>query len=395
MNQKANYWLLPDGINEVLPEKAKQLEMLRRQLLDVFQSWGYELVMPPMIEYLESLLTGTGHDLDLKTFKLIDQLNGKTMGVRADMTPQVARIDAHSLRREEPTRLCYIGTVLHTRSEGLASSRSPMQVGAELFGHAGINSDIEVINLMIETLSSAGIKGLHVDLGHVGIYRSLISRSSISEAEETTLFDMLQRKSLPEIKTYFANLDIEPEMAASLTALAQLNGDLSVIDTARDILGNEDETINNALNDIECIANVISQQNTDITINIDLSELRGYHYQTGMVFAAYVPGHGQELARGGRYDEIGKVFGRARPATGFSTDLKVLAKLAVSTEAVTMSKILAPSINDESLQRVVRELRAAGDIVIASLDESVTNAKQMGCDRVLQQQDKNWIVINR
>lgn len=392
MNKKADYWLLPDGINEVLPEKAKQLEMLRRQLLDVFQSWGYELVMPPMIEYLESLLTGTGHDLDLKTFKLVDQLNGKTMGVRADMTPQVARIDAHSLRREEPTRLCYIGTVLNTRSEGLASSRSPMQVGAELFGHAGIKSDIEIINLMIETLSSAGINGLHVDLGHVGIYRSLISRAAISEAEEAVLFDMLQRKSLPELKTYFENLNIKSEMVAALTALPQLNGDLSVIDAARSIFGDEDDVINHALNDIERIAQVIAQQNTDITINIDLSELRGYHYQTGIVFAAYVPEHGQELARGGRYDEIGKVFGRARPATGFSTDLKVLAKLGASTEATALSKILAPSIDDESLQRVIRELRAAGDIVIASLDEGVASAKQMGCDRVLQQQDKSWIV---
>ena len=222
---KTDRWLLPEGIEEVLPEQAKRLEQLRRTLLDTYESWGYDLVMPPLIEYLESLLTGTGNDLDLQTFKLTDQLTGRLMGVRADMTPQVARIDAHQLNRETPTRLCYMGTVLHTRTDGFAGSRSPLQVGAELYGHAGIESDVEVISLMLETLAKSGVAAPFVDLGHVGIYRELVKQAGLDREQEATLFDSLQRKANTEIAEYLKDWKLDSKIASAIAALTDLNGD--------------------------------------------------------------------------------------------------------------------------------------------------------------------------
>jgi len=265
---KTDRWLLPEGIEEVLPEQAKRLEQLRRQLLDMYATWGYELVMPPFIEYLESLLTGTGNDLDLQTFKLTDQLTGRLMGVRADMTPQVARIDAHQLNRETPTRLCYIGTVLHTRTDGFAGSRSPIQVGAELYGHAGIESDVEVMMLMLETLNVSGIEAPFVDLGHVGIYRELVKQAGLSEEQEATLFDSLQRKANTEIAAYLKEWKLDSKVADALTALTSLNGDESVLAEAKTVLKKMGKGVLNALDELTNIAALLKKRLPDIWLSL-------------------------------------------------------------------------------------------------------------------------------
>ena len=388
---KTDRWLLPEGIEEVLPEQAKRLEQLRRQLLDMYATWGYELVMPPFIEYLESLLTGTGNDLDLQTFKLTDQLTGRLMGVRADMTPQVARIDAHQLNRETPTRLCYIGTVLHTRTDGFAGSRSPIQVGAELYGHAGIESDVEVMMLMLETLNVSGIEAPFVDLGHVGIYRELVKQAGLSEEQEATLFDSLQRKANTEIAAYLKEWKLDSKVATALAALTNLNGDESVLDEAKTVLKKMGKGVLNALNELTNVAALLKKRLPDIEVHYDLAELRGYHYHTGTVFAAYVAGRGQALALGGRYDDIGEVFGRARPATGFSTDLKTL--LSLSTHKNNqVAAIYAPADNDAELQKAISELRQQGEKVICALPGQTGNAKDMLCDRQLKNDGSGWQV---
>lgn len=390
----SNRWLLPEGIEEALPPLAERLEICRRQLLDLYHTWGYELVMPPLIEYLESLLIGTGHDLDLQTFKLTDQLNGRLMGVRADMTPQVARIDAHRLNRDVPTRLCYMGTVLHTRPNGFAGSRSPLQVGAELYGHGGADGDVEMIRLMLESFRICGVDGVFLDLGHVGIYRSLAADVALSAEDEARLFDMLQRKAMPEIREFLNGLDMPDDARSRLLALGELNGGPEVLDQARQTLSGAGEAVFRALEVLAGIASAVQQRHPEVVLHVDLSELRGFHYHTGAVFAAYVAGHGQELARGGRYDHIGRVFGRARPATGFSTDLKTLVKLsAVPLSAVAPRGIFAPPGGDAALDHAVQALRARGERVIQGLEGQDGDAERMGCDRVLRRDvDNNWTV---
>lgn len=389
---KENPWLLPAGIDEVLPREACQLESLRRRLLDIYDSWGYELVMPPMIEYLESLLTGTGSDLDLQTFKLIDQLNGRMMGVRADMTPQVARIDARRLGTEAPTRLCYMGTVLHTRPDGFAGSRSPYQVGAELYGHAGPESDAEILSLLLETLKTTGINDIYLDLGHVGIFRGLSRQIGLAAEQETQLFDMLQRKALPEIEAYLRELDVKPGFKPMLAALATLNGDAEVLDEARQVLKPAGRSVLALIDYLEEVASKLEHCVPGIPVHYDLAELRGYRYQTGIVFAAFVPGHGQEIARGGRYDDIGVVFGRARPATGFSTDLRSLIKLAAAS-AGRKRAVLAPAADDGALRETVRGLRAAGERVIYELPGQRGSVADLGCDRRLVHKNGQWVVV--
>lgn len=379
---KTDRWLLPEGIEEVLPKEAKRLEQLRRTLLDRYECWGYDLVIPPFIEYLESLLTGTGNDLDLQTFKLTDQLTGRLMGIRADMTPQVARIDAHQLKQETPTRLCYIGTVLHTRTDGFAGSRSPLQVGAELYGHAGIESDVEVIMLMLETLALSGMTTPFIDLGHVGIYRELVKLAGLDKEQEATLFDCLQRKANTEIATYLAEWNIDKNISSAITALTTLNGDEAILEKARTVLKMAGEGVLTALEELSNIAALVKQRVPDLKLNFDLAELRGYHYHTGTVFAAYVEGRGQAIAQGGRYNDIGKVFGRARPATGFSTDLKTL--LSLSTHKNNqLAAVYAPAENDLQLQNEIAKLRQQGEKVICALPGQSGRAKEMGCDREL------------
>ncbi|HSP01393.1 MAG TPA: ATP phosphoribosyltransferase regulatory subunit [Thioalkalivibrio sp.] len=391
----SNRWLLPEGIEEALPPLAERLETCRRQLLDLYHRWGYELVMPPLIEYLESLLTGTGHDLDLQTFKLTDQLNGRLMGVRADMTPQVARIDAHSLNQDVPTRLCYMGTVLHTRPDGFAGSRSPLQVGAELYGHQGLDSDVETIRLMLETFRVCGVGEVFLDLGHVDIYRSLAAGAGLDGDQEAQMFSMLQRKALPEIRDFLARLDLSGEVRERLMALGRLNGDPAVIEEARTRLAGAGERVSQALDELAAIAEAVTRLYPEVRLHVDLAELRGFHYHTGAVFAAYVPGQGQEVARGGRYDHIGQVFGRARPATGFSTDLKTLVGLSPQPVAPAPRGIFAPADQDPGLLDAVQALREQGERVIQGLSGQEGDAARMGCDRVLARDSNNqWTVAD-
>lgn len=380
-------WLLPEGIDEVLPPEAARLERLRRRVLDLYSSWGYELVIPPFIEYLESLLVGTGSDLDLKTFKLTDQLTGRLMGVRADMTPQLARIDARSRRDEACARFCYLGTVLHALPDGFTRTRSPVQVGAELYGHAGIESDCESLSLMLETLSMAGVRDVHVDLGHVGIFRDLTRQAGIEEEHESALYDSLQRKARDETEELLASSSASTRIAAMISALAGLNGDVSVLGEARSALAGADEAVLAGVDRLERIAEVVAARFPGTPVHVDLAELRGYRYHTGVVFAALVPGHGQEVARGGRYDAIGSAVGLTRPATGFSTDLKSLASLSAGeAEESSATPIRAPWSSEPALTAMVETLRSQGERVIYELPGEVHE----GGGRVLRKNDGEW-----
>jgi ATP phosphoribosyltransferase regulatory subunit len=385
------HWVLPQGIEEALPEQAARLETLRREFLDMYASWGYELVIPPFIDHIESLLTGTGHELDLQTFKIVDQLSGRTLGIRADMTPQVARIDAHQLGRDVPTRLCYIGTVLHTRSDCFGSSRSPLQVGAELYGHAGVESDVEILALMLSSFAVAGVKGVYLDLGNVDVFRALARQAKLDEDTETRLFEMLQRKAVTEIAELLGSLKLKKSLRAMLTSLATLNGDITVLKTARSVLADADASVHAAIDYLEQTANAISKNFPNIPLNIDLAELDGYHYQTGVVFAAFVPQLGQALARGGRYDNIGSLFGRKRAATGFSTDLKLLS--ALSTRSFkSKDRIYAPAGNDKSLLEAIKALRAKGICVVRQLADQDDTASAMGCNKQLYKTKGQWLL---
>ncbi|MCH8177665.1 MAG: ATP phosphoribosyltransferase regulatory subunit, partial [Proteobacteria bacterium] len=317
-----NRWLLPDGVQETLPPDALAVELLRRRILRIYHSWGYDLVMPAMIEYMDSLLTGTAHSLDTKTFALVDQQTGKQMGVRSDMTPQVARIDAHLLaddqRGHRVTRLCYCGHLLHARGEGITSSRTPLQIGVEIFGNDTVSADVEVVSLMIETLHSASLQTISIDLGHVGIFRSLVSNTRLDNDQENRLFEMLQRKSMPDLEQYLQQLPLDEQLGSQIYQLALLNGDSSIIDDARGFYADSGDELLQSLDHMQAVVEAVQAKYPDTLIHCDLSELRGYSYHTGLVFAAFLPGQGKEIARGGRYDDVGSVFGNSRAATGFS-----------------------------------------------------------------------------
>lgn len=388
--QKKDSWLLPEGISEVLPDQAAHLEALRVKLLDTFDCWGYQLVIPPFVDFLDSLLTGSGHDLDLQTFKLTDQVSGEMLGVRADMTPQVARIDAHNLKHEWPTRLCYAGTVLHTLGDALEKTRSPMQIGAELYGHSGIESDYEVIQLMLEMLALSSAQQVHIDLGHVAIYRALASQAGLDQQQEAELFDVLQRKARTELAEMLNGWDIPNLLKNVFNALPKLNGGREILDQAAKLFpGNQ--AIAAALADLQAVAGKLARDYPSLTVSFDLAELRGYHYHTGMVFAAFVPAIGREIARGGRYDNIGEVFGRARAATGFSADLKVLAGLS-QDQLLPKPAIFAPAIDDDDLATLIRDLRADGQRVIRQLPDQQGGAEELGCQAILERQGNQWIV---
>jgi ATP phosphoribosyltransferase regulatory subunit len=378
-------WLLPEFIEDVLPAEAARIEFLRRQLLDLFQVHGYQYVIPPMLEYMESLITGTGYDLDLATFKVVDQLTGRLMGVRADTTPQAARIDAHMLNHQGVSRLCYAGTVLRTKPDGLARTREPLQLGAELFGHAGIESDVEIQRLMIKSLQLLGLKDLHVDFSHVGIFESLVRHAQIDSNLEQALFAALQSKDKSAVTVLVSKLDTEIQQA--FIHLTELNGDVSVLAKAAKLLPQLDE-IQKALNDLRATAQHLAD--LDVQVGFDLSELRGYHYHSGIVFAAYAHGYAGPIALGGRYDEVGIAFGRARPATGFSLDLRG-AVLALSP-AQPAKAILAPAGNDAHLLRAVESLRANGQIVIQALPNITSALNELNCDRTLELHQGEWRV---
>lgn len=384
-------WLLPDGIEELLPQQAEHIERLRRQLLDVFHSWGYEMVMPPLVEYTESLLIGRGDDLDLQTYKIIDQINGRLMGVRADITPQVARIDAHLLRRKAPSRLCYVGDVLHTRQDGFSAGRAPIQVGAELYGHQGVESDVETIHLMVEALTASHVENIFVDLGHVGIFRALAEASALSTEQETLLFDALQRKAKPEITTLLDSFDIGQTWRDRYLALVDMNGDISLLNDMAESLAGIDAGVDAAIDELCKVAKLLQERLPSLAIHFDFAELRGYHYKTGIVFAAFVPGHGQEIARGGRYDDIGEVYGRSRAATGFSADLKTIMQYSKACP-YQVRAILAPFDSDELLLAEIAQLRASGERVIMALPGHEDEMTEVGCDRKLIKIDGHWSV---
>lgn len=381
-------WLLPEGVDEALPETAWRLERARAKLLGLYRSWGYELVRPPFIEYLDSLLTGAGSALELQTFKFPDQVSGRMLGIRSDITTQVARIDAHRLRREGAARYCYIGSVLRTMPDGLGGGRAPLQVGAELFGHTGIESDFEVLALMLESLSALGIAEVHLDLGHVGIYRSLTTRLGLSAEVEQELFDILQRKSRPDLEAFMTARPSETRLATALNALIGLNGDLNVLQRAREQLGAAGAEISRALDTLTALSARLRQRYPQLPIHIDLAELRGYRYKTGVVFAAFVPGQGRELARGGRYDGVGAAFGRARPATGFSADLNQLVGLARIDAEDTGAAVYAPELDDAALAAKIVELRTLGRRVIQALGKDT--ASSLGCGEELVKDGKTW-----
>ena len=387
-------WLLPEGIEEFLPNEAAALETLRGKLLSHFKTWGYELVIPPLVEYLDSLLTGTGNDLDIQTFKLIDQINGRTMGVRADMTPQVARIDAHRVGRDNVTRLCYIGTTLQTRPDDFTKARSITQVGAEIYGHQGDQSDIEILLLLLSMLKQLGIPGLHLDLGHVGVFSHLIKCYGIDNNLESQLFDVLQRKSVHEIEALMREHRRSVDEIEIFKKLCTLHGGVEVLQEAREQLANTKPEVLQSIASMQAIADALKLQFPDVTLHCDLSELRGYQYHTGIVFAAYNVDHSQAIAKGGRYDNIGAAFGRARPATGFSADLRILLRLS-NIGSENGDRILAPWLeNDTKLRQKIDELRAANNIVINQLPGNSDSAEQLGCNaELVKSASGDWEVI--
>jgi ATP phosphoribosyltransferase regulatory subunit len=387
-------WLLPEGVDEVLPPEAGRLERLRRRVLDLYASWGYQLVIPPFIEFLDSLLVGTGSDLDLETFKLTDQLTGRLMGIRADMTPQVARIEAHHFRDQACARLCYLGTVLHALPDGFTRTRSPVQVGAELYGHAGFESDCEILSLMLETLAIAGVDKVHVDLGHVGVFRALAKQAGIDGDHESALHDALQRKAPGEIAELLDTSSVDAGVARMILALAELNGDESVLAEAHRTLAAAHQEVLAAVHRLEQTVEAVAARFPGTPLHVDLAELRGYRYHTGVVFSALVPGHGQEVARGGRYDEIGRAFGHARPATGFSTDLKSLLSLAHDCdEEADVTVIRAPWSSEPDLLARVSALRGEGKRVVYELPGEECKTDPRG-HRALRKRDGKWHITD-
>ena len=376
-------WVLPEYIQDALPAEAAKLEDLRRRLLDAFRLNGYQLVAPPLLEYLESLLTGAGQDLNLKTLKLVDQLSGRTMGVRADITPQVARIDAHLLNRKGVARLCYCGSVAHAMPSCLTATREPLQLGAELYGHAGIEADAEVIRLLAETLQIAGVGTSRIDLGHVGLFKALAGKAGLLPQQEEALFDCLQAKDLPGLHDLLGA--VPADLRAALFALPTLYGGAEVLAKARQIMPTDPE-IQAALDDLEELAARLQ----GLPISFDLADLRGYHYHSGVVFAAYGGNSPVALALGGRYDSVGRAFGRGRPATGFSLDLRELATQVA--DPFLAGAILARDGGEQGFAEAVAGLRAAGESVTIELPGHEGTWREAGCDRRLVLRGGAWQV---
>ncbi len=376
-------WVLPEAIEDILPREARCVEALRRRLLDLFHSHGYELVAPPLLEYLDSLLTGTGRDMDLRTFKLVDQLSGRSMGVRADITPQVARIDAHLLNRQGVARLCYCGSVLHALPSGLMATREPLQIGAEIYGHAGIEADVEIVRLLAQALALAGVPATRLDLGHVGVFRALAGMAGLDAEAEEELFSLLQAKDVPALREFASGI-AEPTRSA-LLALPECYGGPEVLDAAARALPEQPE-IAQALADLRRLGEDLRE----LSIGFDLADLRGYHYHSGVVFAAYCDGYPGAIALGGRYDKVGAAFGRGRPATGFSMDLRELIRLMPEDERPRA--ILAPCKADAALAQIIAELRRQGEVVVVALPGHEGTWCETGCTRTLILRDGRWVV---
>jgi ATP phosphoribosyltransferase regulatory subunit len=376
-------WLLPENIADVLPSEARKIEDLRRAILDNFRLYGYELVMPPMLEYLDSLLPVGGHDMDLRMFKLVDQLSGRTLGLRADMTTQVARIDAHLLNRPSVTRLCYAGSVLHTRPSGLHATREPLQIGAEIYGHAGLEADAEIQELALASLALAGFNEVRLDLCHAGLLRALIGADENAREDEVALVALLRSKDIPALSVLVE--DYAPAIRDALLALPDLYGNADTISRARAMLPKL-PAVEKALAELELLIELAG--NAEVTV--DLADLSGYQYESGAMFALYVPGLPNAVARGGRYDHVGEAFGRARPATGFSMDLRELARLLPG--AAPRAAIRAPWSRDPELRKRIAELRAAGEIVIQHMPGHEAEQQEFEHDRAIVLENGNWIL---
>ena len=382
-----NRWLLPEDIADVLPAEARKVETLRRSILDLYQSYGYELVAPPILEFLDSLLTGTGSDLNLQTFKLVDQLSGRTLGLRADITPQVARIDAHLLNRAGVTRLCYAGSVAHARTPVGSTAREELQLGAEIYGCATWEADFEAITLLLKTLSIAGLDRVYLDLSHAGILTGILADQNLDKETIETVYGLLQTKDRPRLSQWATCLPVNT--SAALMALTELNGPCAeVLTKAKKILPKH-PAIDQALADLERLVAVASSS-SDLEISIDLADLRGYQYHSGVMFAAYIDKLPQPIARGGRYDHVGQAFGRSRPATGFSLDLLTLASL--SSLQVRKQAIIAPWLDDATLNQAIAKLRSAGEVVIQVMAGETIEAAEYVCDRELVKQGNSWEV---
>ena len=383
-----NRWLLPEDIADVLPAEARKVESLRRAILDLYQSYGYELVAPPILEFLDSLLTGTGSDLNLQTFKLVDQLSGRTLGLRADMTPQVARIDAHLLNRAGVTRLCYAGSVAHARTPVGSSAREELQLGAEIYGCATWEADLEAITLLLKTLSVAGLEKVYLDLSHAGILAGILDGQNLDKATVETLYSFLQSKDRPRLSQWATCLPAK--VSEAMMALTELNGPCSeVLAKAKKMLPKH-VAIDQALADLERLVLASAHLSTNLELSIDLADLRGYQYHSGVMFAAYVDQLPQPIARGGRYDHVGQAFGRPRPATGFSLDLLTLANL--SPMNVRKLAILAPWVEDAALNKAITTLRSQGEVVIQVPVGTAAEAAEYECDRELVKQGSSWEV---
>ncbi|MBC6413706.1 MAG: ATP phosphoribosyltransferase regulatory subunit [Chromatiales bacterium] len=386
-----NKWLMPENIDDILPVDAKRLEVIRRQLLDLFDSWGYNLVNPPIVEFLESLVAANEDELLLQTFKLTDQLSGKTLGVRADMTPQIARIDAHALSANKINRLCYYGAVLKTKPEGVGRSRTPIQFGAEIYGYKGIESTIEIIQLMLKTLKLAGAKQSLLSLGHVGIYLELIKATKLQTEQNNALIPLLHAKAKHEIYAYLKEVQLSERQIEWFTDLCDCNGDITVLKTAQSRYSDISDKMTRLLSELKTVADSLSAHTDKILL--DLSELPCYHYEAGIVFSAFALDLKQEVARGGCYDGVGEPFGRARPAVGFSGDIKLLLDINQNNAAHTVknqSAIFAPRITDPQLQEVIATTRERGDRVIMQLGNE--QAHECGCDRQFVKTGNQWII---
>jgi ATP phosphoribosyltransferase regulatory subunit len=381
-------WLLPEHLADVLPHRARRIEELRRSLLDAARSYGYELVVPPMLEHLESLLTGTGSELDLRTFKLVDQLSGRTLGVRADSTPQVARIDAHLLNRAGVTRLCYCGPVLHTHPAGPFATREPLQFGAEIYGHAGLEADLEVAQLAIDCLLRAGMSGLVMDMADARILRGLLDGLTLTVPQNQAIHLALAAKDGPALATATAEL---PEVVRTgLLALLELYGGADeLLARARAVLPTH-PLICAALDDLGWLAGHLAAQQPDVSFSVDLADLSGYAYYSGARFALYAAGSTAALLRGGRYDDVGAVFGRRRPAVGFSLDLKPVAEFTALDGR--RAAIRAPWGEQSGLRRAVQRLREQGETVVRVLPGHEHETDEFDCDRELVDIDDRWVV---
>jgi len=388
-------WLLPDGVDELLPPEAWAVEKMRRSMLDVYASYGYDLVTPPLIEYLESLYTGTGNDLDLQTFKVTDQLTGRMMGVRADITPQVARIDSHLIKTQGLSRLCYVDAVLHTLPAHKQTNRCPLQIGCELFGEKGQAADLEVISLMLETLEIANINNIHIDLAHVGIYKGLIESADLDKSTEAKVFDALSRKSIPELDALAQSAPDNTDIILLIRDIANLSGGVTALEKIRrnveSLKLRSSATILAAIEELQSITNQIQQRFSSVEIGFDFCELRGYNYHTGIMFSAFTLDYGYALAKGGRYDDVGKDFGESRPATGFSADLKTLLRVSKRPDQCVQKTVLAPAGNDQDLLNKLSELRKSARVIQRLSDES---DETFSCQQQLVKENGTWQLID-